>query len=61
MATLGLKAACRQACYARADATGGRLTAHKSKVKQLFNRTRGQGFTTAAVWGDPVGTFNFAS
>lgn len=41
-----------QACYARADATGNRLSAHKSKVKSLFNKTRGQGFRAAAVWGD---------
>src|SRR5206468_10863238 len=41
-----------QACYARADATGARLSAHKSKVRSLYNRTRGQGFKTSAVWGD---------
>ena len=41
-----------QAAYVRADAGGARLTAHRSKVKALYNKTRGQGFKTASVWGD---------
>ena len=40
-----------QACYVRFDASGSRLSAHRSKVRSLYNKTRGQGFTTAAVWG----------
>src|SRR4051812_16517906 len=47
-----------QVCYARADANGSRLTAHRSKVKALYNRTRGLGFTTAAVWGGTGSTEN---
>src|SRR5262249_40950381 len=47
-----------QACYARADATGNRLSAHRAKVKSLYNKTRGQGFKTSALWGDAASAEN---
>lgn len=47
-----LKTGFGTACYVRADANGSRLGAHRAKVRALYGRTRGQAFTTAAVWGD---------